>query len=404
MITANHLTHNQIAASQNSFNTASISPGSNRLVIVAVGSDTTGGAGGNPNTPTLSGGGMTNWTQIATIDLSADHHFRITLFRALQASPGSGVIVIDFAGQNQGYCIWSITEFIGVITTGTNGADAVIQSANNTGASVTSLAITLGAFGNPNNATFGAVYTDGVTGITKGANFTELSNFLDTMETEWANNSQTNVNWTLSSTNIVGLAIEIADLLNSPSISPSASLSPSSSASSSASASLSSSASASLSPSSSSSASSSASTSSSASASPSQGFEDYTRQEVANLPTDNSDLSTVYTLQEKTEVNTYDGQRVGQVGTLDYMLHQFKLFIPENNGTVLFKGQTTLSPSASPVYLQIYNRISGLWETLDSNNSASAYMDFRLSGDISDMTDYKDHDQVVSCRIWQLAI
>jgi len=31
-------------------------------------------------------------------------------------------------------------------------------------------------------------------------------------------------------------------------------------------------------------------------------------------------------------------------------------------------------------------------------------MDFRLSGDISDMTDYKDADQVVSCRLYQLSI
>jgi len=59
------------------------------------------------------------WTQIATRrDTSSDGTRRVTMFRALNASPGSGALTIDFAGQSQANCAWSLDEFSGTDKSG----------------------------------------------------------------------------------------------------------------------------------------------------------------------------------------------------------------------------------------------------------------------------------------------
>jgi hypothetical protein len=67
-------------------------------------------------------------------------------------------------------------------------------------------------------------------------------------------------------------------------------------------------------------------------------------------------------------------------------------------------GKTTLAPSSSTVYLQIYNRNTSEWETVDSDNSSSADVSFQLQANILDLTNYKDIDTYISCRIYQEAI
>lgn len=177
----------------------------------------------------------------------------------------------------------------------------------------------------------------------------------------------------------------------SPSLSPSASLSPSSSASKSSSPSLS--------------PSSSASKSQSPSASPSTGYTGYTRGNYAVLPTNDDDLETVYSAQDVIDVATSDDVRVGQTAVLEFMVHQYKNFVgSKNNGTPYWEGQTNLAPSASTVNLQIYNRNTTTWETIDSDNTTAVNTDFILSASVSDFTDYKNASNVISCRIYQQAI
>ena len=57
--------------------------------------------------------------------------------------------------------------------------------------------------------------------------------------------------------------------------------------------------------------------------------------------------------------------------------------------------------STSTVYLQIYNRDTTTWETLNSNSTASVNTDFSLIGYVADLTNYKDASNVISCRIYQ---
>jgi len=70
-----------------------------------------------------------------------------------------------------------------------------------------------------------------------------------------------------------------------------------------------------------------------------------------------------------------------------------------------WEGKSTLAPLTSPVILQIYNR-SGIpvWETVDTDNTSDADVDFVLMADIPDLTNYKDGSNVISCRVFQLAL
>lgn len=84
------------------------------------------------------------------------------------------------------------------------------------------------------------------------------------------------------------------------------------------------------------------------------------------------------------------------------MVHQFKDFVGSNTGCNLnFEGKSTLAPSTSTVYLQIYNRNTPTWETVDSDNTANADTDFIMSANIADLTNYKDGSNVISCRVYQ---
>jgi hypothetical protein len=176
-------------------------------------------------------------------------------------------------------------------------------------------------------------------------------------------------------------------------LSSSSSVSPSESRSTSASQSSSLSPSGSLSP------------SASTSASPSLGYTGYTRGDYATLPTNDNDLETNYSAQNITDVATNDNVRVGQTATQQYMIHQFKNFVSDNINWVLqWEGQSTLAPSSSSVFLQIYNRNGNVWENLDQNNTTGVNTDFSLTGSItSNASYYKSSTNVITCRVYQLA-
>lgn len=84
------------------------------------------------------------------------------------------------------------------------------------------------------------------------------------------------------------------------------------------------------------------------------------------------------------------------------MIHEFKDYTGGNTFCNLeWEGQTTLAPTSSTVYLQIYNRNTLTWNTVDSDNTSNADTDFVLSADIADLTNYKDVNAVIVCRVYQ---
>lgn len=123
------------------------------------------------------------------------------------------------------------------------------------------------------------------------------------------------------------------------------------------------------------------------------------------MPTGILDLENAYTAQEVLDVATSDDTRVVQSATSEYTIHQFKDYVGAAvKCTLEWEGQTNCSPTLSTVYLQIFNRNTPAWETVDTDNTSAADTDFTLTASINDLTDYKDTSNVIVCRVWQLDI
>ena len=143
-VTHNVLTADSSTSDATSYATASITPGANRLVLLAVLSTV---GSGTPETPTVTGCNLT-WVQISTSILGTSDG-RLTLFRAL-GTPSTEALTIEFGvGNTQLSCGWSVIEFINVIQTGTHGSGAIIQAVtqNNDESGGANITIPLAAFG-----------------------------------------------------------------------------------------------------------------------------------------------------------------------------------------------------------------------------------------------------------------
>jgi hypothetical protein len=96
------------------------------------------------------------------------------------------------------------------------------------------------------------------------------------------------------------------------------------------------------------------------------------------------------------------------VNQISYGGHAVFLFKDKYNKLATIEptwtGQSDYAPTTSTVYLQIYNRNSTTWETVDSNNTSGADANFTLTGTITtNLSDYFDANWWVSCRVYQEA-
>lgn len=216
IITKTDLTSNTSTTNATTYTTASISPGANKIVFLAVASGLFSGAPAAPSS--IVGNGLT-WVQVATIQ-NPTTNFRLTLFRAMGASPSAGTVAINFGATQEG-CAWSIFELDKVATSGSNGADAVVQVVTNTATTVTSLTVTLSAFSSTDNATVGVFLSyDGpfAQTITPGSGFTQIHQQTISHDfnnakimTDWRDTNDTTVDATVPtfSSSWCGIALEI---------------------------------------------------------------------------------------------------------------------------------------------------------------------------------------------------
>jgi len=123
-----------------------------------------------------------------------------------------------------------------------------------------------------------------------------------------------------------------------------------------------------------------------------------------SLPADDTNLETDYSGQDLTDVSTKNDIRVSQSALGEFAIHQFKDFVTPNTCQLECELQSSLAPSVSGVFLQIYNRDTTTWDNVDSNDFTDADTDFTLSGNIGDLTNYKDGSGIISCRVYQEAI
>lgn len=209
-IAASHLTAGAEDPYVSPAATASVSPGSGNLVLVAIGLFKSSGSPTNP--ASVVGNGITYALVAASGDFNDGFGPKRTLlYRGLSASPSAGAITIT--GGTFDLVSWAVSEVSGVDDSGgSNGSAAVVQSAvNQNGSSATSLTITLGAFGSVDNGAFACGYSYNGNPLTPEAGWTELfdGSASDEPETMWRATNDTTPSWTFSSDRIGGVAIEI---------------------------------------------------------------------------------------------------------------------------------------------------------------------------------------------------
>ena len=131
----------------------------------------------------------------------------------------------------------------------------------------------------------------------------------------------------------------------------------------------------------------------------------FTREAVNSLGSDDTDLATAYSQDDKDDVATDNGVRV-TLNAVDktYNVHQFRKL--HTNGsdeiTVTVDMQCEQAPSSRTVTLQIYDFNGATWETLDSDSATAADTDFVLTGSPSGSPSnyYNGSDEVV-IRVYQ---
>jgi len=124
------------------------------------------------------------------------------------------------------------------------------------------------------------------------------------------------------------------------------------------------------------------------------------------LPADDTDLENTFIWSEYNDVATDDDTYVQQCATDENTIFLFKDQHTNNTDAIqpYWKGKTSIAPSQSTVYLQVYNRITPGWETVDSDNATAADTEFVLQADIqTNLSDYYDASNWVAFRVYQMA-
>lgn len=157
--------------------TASVSPNAKEPIFLSIASRT--GISANPNTPTITGLGLT-WTLVhsALFDSTSSSRRKGFVFMALaETTPTPGTIGIDFGGQAQTDVTWVVDQISRTKRDGVSGQGAIRQ----TGITIdevgsTSVSASLAASPFPNNCTYGVICEDGIGGGTQtvGSGFTKI--------------------------------------------------------------------------------------------------------------------------------------------------------------------------------------------------------------------------------------
>jgi hypothetical protein len=170
-VAATNLTTSRSGGDATLYNTASITPGANRLILLAIGQ--LASSAGDAVQPTVTGCGLT-WELVASRGVVGQR--KVYLFRSMGAAPTTGQITIDYgAGNSQLGCDWSVVEFTGMDTSGVNGSGAIVQAASAAVNPGTGATATLAAFSSADNATFSMAAHSIQEATTPGSGFTQIA-------------------------------------------------------------------------------------------------------------------------------------------------------------------------------------------------------------------------------------
>lgn len=129
-----------------------------RLYIIVIESNH---ASATPNIPSLTIDNNTN-TQFATetFNVIGTERNRITAFRFVAATTANEAVTIGFSGQTQTGFFAILYGMTGAVTTGTNGADGIVQFPTTRADATANPSITMSAIGNSANAVIATFSND----------------------------------------------------------------------------------------------------------------------------------------------------------------------------------------------------------------------------------------------------
>lgn len=129
----------------------------------------------------------------------------------------------------------------------------------------------------------------------------------------------------------------------------------------------------------------------------------YSRGTNSTLPTTNADMSTYFSNADYTSVAADDSTYVSVSGQ-PYLIQVFDYIASSNTQpiTVTWNGNTTINGAVRPIYLQIWNNSTSAWETLATNTTSSAGVDFTLTGSkTTNLSNYYYSGSTVTARVYQ---
>ena len=199
------------------YTTASFTPAVGKLYVMSVEGRISSGSV-QPVCSSMTSSSLT-WVQVPSftdMDAAGADRQSVYSFRTM-GSGSSQTVSITFSGQTLQRACWTLDEFDGVDTSGTNGSGAIVQTAkvDDGGSSATSASVTLSAFADAtNNVAYGIFGHQVQETQTVGSGFTALSNQaplgVTSLMTEWKTGQDTTVDasWATGGRS-GGIAIEI---------------------------------------------------------------------------------------------------------------------------------------------------------------------------------------------------
>ncbi len=115
------------------------------------------------------------------------------------------------------------------------------------------------------------------------------------------------------------------------------------------------------------------------------------------------DLPYVFSTTDYSAVSNQDGTYLATDGQAEFLVVQFKNTVsPGQPFTITWRGKSNLACSVSTIFLQVLNRTTNTWETINQDSTTAANTDLTLAATVSSgLSDYLDVNNKITARIYQ---
>lgn len=134
--------------------------------------------------------------------------------------------------------------------------------------------------------------------------------------------------------------------------------------------------------------------------------EDFTKESVTSLGATDANLATEFIPVEYDYLDAIDNRPAQVTATNKYgvFLLKTRSSVGQPPLSIKWVGKTNIPGTSSAIVLQIYNRNLTTWETLTSNNTVAANIQFTMTATVgNNLSNYYDSNNIVACRVYQQA-